>query len=192
MHRNVKEFREFLGLAGYYKRFLQSYGKIPKPLIDLTKKNGFKWDDQATKAFQQLKSVMISPLVLAMPNFRQQFILEIDASGGGIGDVLMQNARLIAYFGRLWLLNTWAYQFIKNRCCSIIVVVKWRLYIIGNHFIIKTDHLKHMLEQKISTPCQQKWIAKLLGYDFGSYYKKGCKIRWLMCYQGNLKRNNRK
>ncbi|XP_073224764.1 uncharacterized mitochondrial protein AtMg00860-like [Cicer arietinum] len=98
--KNMKQLRGFLGLTGYYRRFIQAYARLAAPLTKLLKKDGYLWTDVTETTFSKLKEAMILALVLGLPDFVQPFILETDASGVGIGAVLHQNGHPIAYFSK--------------------------------------------------------------------------------------------
>ena len=174
--RTIKELRGFLGLIGYYRRFVKNYGPLSKPLTNLLKKNSFGWNEEAQQAFNALKAAMVSAPVLALPNFSKSFVVETDASGVGIGAVLMQDAHPIAYLSKALSpkhQHLSAYE--KEFLAVVMAVDKWRPYLLGRHFIIKTDHfsLKYLMEQPITTPFQGKWLSKLMGFDYEICYKKG-------------------
>lgn len=173
---SLKALRGFLGLTGYYRRFIKDYGKISRPLTDLLKKDNFLWNHTAEEAFNNLKSAMCTAPVLAMPDFQKTFVLECDASREGIGAVLSQEGRPISYLSKALSpknLGLSAYE--KEMLAVVFAVQKWRPYLLGKHFKVITDHfsLKYMLEQRISTPMQQKWLTKLIGYDFEIIFRSG-------------------
>ncbi|KAL2230104.1 UNVERIFIED_CONTAM: Transposon Ty3-G Gag-Pol polyprotein [Sesamum indicum] len=173
---SVKELRGFLGLTGYYRRFIQGYGAISKPLTSLLKKDAFEWNAEAEDAFNHLKELMISAPVLAMPDFSQPFIVETDASGKGIGAVLMQGGRPISYLSKaLAAKNLGLSTYEKEFLALLLAVTKWRHYLLGSHFIIRTDQksLKHILDQRVDSMLQQKWVTKLMGLSYEVQYKKG-------------------
>ena len=98
---NVTEVRSFLGLAGYYRRFLKDFSKIALPLTQLTQKGiSFDWTDQRESAFQELKTRLVAAPILTIPSGTDGFTIFSDASHKGLGCVLMQNGRVIAYASR--------------------------------------------------------------------------------------------
>ena len=114
--------------------------------------------------------------VLALPDFIKTFFLECDASGKGIGTVLMQEGQPLAFTNKQmseWNLGKYIYE--KKMLSILHVVDIWSPYILGQRFQIKTDHqsLEYFLEQILSSLEQQKWVTKLFGYDYDIIYKKG-------------------
>ncbi|PNX85597.1 retrotransposon-related protein, partial [Trifolium pratense] len=178
--KNVKGVRGFLGLTGYYRKFIKNYGKIAKPLTELTKKDNFHWGVEAEKAFIEMKQIMTSSPVLILPNFDIPFEVECDAAGRGLGAVLMQQKQPIAYFSKALSEGNLAKSVYEKELMALVLSVQhWRHYLLGREFIVYTDHksLKHFLQQKVSSPDQQCWLAKLLGYQFEVRYKPGTENR---------------
>lgn len=172
----LKQLRGFLGLAGYYRRFVKSFGVIARPLTALTKKDCFDWSEEATDAFNKLKQALCEAPVLALPRFDLPFVVETDACGNGIGAVLMQEGHPLSYISRHLKgkqLHLSIYE--KELLAVVFAVQKWRHYLLTGHFIIKTDQrsLKYLLEQRLNTPIQQQWLPKLLEFDYEIQYKQG-------------------
>lgn len=98
--KTIKQLRGFLGLAGYYRKYVKGFGIIAKPLTDLLKKDGFCWSIAANKGFEDLKQALTSTPVLAILDFSKEFVVECDASDLGIGEVLSQEGHPIAFMSK--------------------------------------------------------------------------------------------
>jgi len=123
---NIKQLKGFLGLTGYYRRFVKGYGIICKPLTQLLKKDAYRWNEEATSAFNQLKHVMTQPPVLALPNLTQQFIIETDASSRGMGAVLMQAGHPIAFISKSFGVKQQAFSTYERELLAILLAItKW-------------------------------------------------------------------
>ena len=96
----LKHLSGFLGLTGYYRRFIRHYAMIAAPLIDFLRKDAFHWTPETTKAFDSLKATMFTAPVLGLSDFSKPFEVETDASGTGIGAILLQDGHPIAYFSK--------------------------------------------------------------------------------------------
>ncbi|MCI13162.1 Ty3/gypsy retrotransposon protein, partial [Trifolium medium] len=119
---------------------------------------------------------LVTAPVLQLPDFTKKFTVETDASGKGIGAVLMQNKHPIAYISKSLGPRQHAMSVYERELLAIIYAVqKWGAYLSHAPFIIKTDQksIKHILEQKLNTPFQQAWVSKLMGFEFEIQYKEG-------------------
>ena len=173
----VKEVRGFLGLAGYYRKFVRNFGITSRPLTDLLKKNTvFRWTELEETAFQELKRALITAPVLALPDFKVQFELETDASDKGIGAVLKQGKHPVAFLSKaLGPRNSALSTYEKEGLAILLAVEHWRQYLQNDEFLIHTDQrsLVHLEDQRLATPWQQKIMSKLLGMRYRIVYKRG-------------------
>ncbi|XP_031500328.1 uncharacterized protein LOC116264325 [Nymphaea colorata] len=142
----------------------------------MLKKGAFQWNEKSKVAFEKLKAALMSAPVLTLPDFTKTFTIETDACEVGVGAVLGQEGHPIAYMSKALTSRAKPLSTYEKELLAIVIAVeKWRPYLIGRRFIVRTDQnsLKYMLKQRVSTPTQQRWLAKLLGYDFEIEYKKG-------------------
>ena len=154
---NVSELRSFLGLTGYYQKFFCHYGILACPLTNLLEKGQFGWTGATNTAFILLKQDMTTTPTLAMPNFQQSFTIEYDASGEGIGVVLTQQDKPIAFMSRaLGVLKLSWFSYAKDMLAIIQAIRTWRPYLLGHKFYIQIyqHSLKYLLKQRVVTPEQ--------------------------------------
>ncbi|WVZ97225.1 hypothetical protein U9M48_042775 [Paspalum notatum var. saurae] len=147
----VTEIRSFLGLAGYYHRFIKDFSKTAKPMTSLTKKNAkYLWSSNCEEVFQTLKKMLTSTAVLAQPDVTKPFDVYCDASGNGLGCVLMQEGRVIAYASHQLRKHEANYPTHDLELAAVVHALKiWRHYLLGNTCHIYIDHksLKYILTQ---------------------------------------------
>jgi hypothetical protein len=164
----------FLGLAGYYRKFIRDFGVIAAPLTRLLRRDAFAWDDDTQTAFQQLKTALTTGPVLQMPDFEKTFVVDCDASGTGFGAVLHQGAGPVAFFSRPFAARHLKLAAYERELIGLVQAVRhWRPYLWGRHFAVRTDHysLKYLLDQRLSTVPQHEWLSKLFDFDFEVEYR---------------------
>ncbi|KAJ4953830.1 hypothetical protein NE237_030662 [Protea cynaroides] len=175
--KSFAEIRSFLGLAGYYRRFVEDYSRIVVPLTSLTKKGEkFVWTEKCEKSFQTLKARLISAPILTILIPGQPFILYTDASGLGLGCVLMQGEQVIAYASRQLKTHEKNYPTHDLELTTVVHAVKiWRHYLYGEKFQIKSDHksLTYLFNQKELNMRQRRWLKLLKDYDCDIQYHLG-------------------
>ncbi|KAM0862055.1 hypothetical protein ACQ4PT_045496 [Festuca glaucescens] len=145
-----RALRGFLGLAGYYRKFIWDFGLIATPLTRLLRRDALAWDDEATAVFEALKGALTTGPVLQMPDFDKPFIVDCDASGAGFGAVLHQGDGPLAYFSRPFAARHLKLAVYEQELIGLVQAVRhWRPYLLGRSFRIRTDHysLKFLLDQ---------------------------------------------
>lgn len=170
------ELRGFLGLIGYYRKFVRHYGIIARPLTNILRLKEFQWNTEAQLSFDTLKKAMTQTPVLALPNFKEQFTMETDACAEGVGAVLMQKGQPVAYISKaLGPKHKELSIYEKEFLALIMAVEKWRPYLQLQEFIILTDHrsLSYLKEQNLHSDLQKKAMTRLMDLKFKIIYRPG-------------------
>ena len=137
---SLKALRGFLGLTRYSRRFVANYSKIAWPLTQQLRKDAFLWTGEAMQAFQKLKEAMVTLPILALPDFYKTFVIETNASGVGLGAVLMQEERHLAYFSHALNPQAQAKSVYERELMAMVFAIrKRRPYLLGQRFIVRTD-----------------------------------------------------
>ena len=149
---SVTEIRSFLGLAGYYRRFIEGFSLIATPLTQLTRKDKkWVWSEECEASFQELKRRLTTAPVLTLPSGTEGFVVYSDASGKGLGCVLMQHGKVIAYASRQLKTREVNYPVHDLELAAVVFALRiWRHYLYGSLTQIFTDHksLKYLMSQK--------------------------------------------
>ncbi|GKD84924.1 putative reverse transcriptase domain-containing protein [Tanacetum coccineum] len=171
------EVRSFLGLAGYYRHFIANFSKITKPLTSLTQKNQkYEWGGIEEEAFQTMKNNLCDAPILSLPNRIEDFVVYCDASNQGLGCVLMQRGKVIAYASRQLKIHEKNYTTHDLELGAVMFALKtWRHYLYGTKSVIYMDHksLQHIFDQKELNMRQRRWIELFSDYEYEIRYHPG-------------------
>nr|AAT47081.1 putative polyprotein [Oryza sativa Japonica Group] len=175
--RTVTQVRSFLGLAGYYRRFIENFSKIAKPMTQLLKKEEkFIWSAECNRSFEELKRRLVSAPVLILPDQTKDFQVYCDASRQGLGCVLMQDGKVVSYASRQLRPHEGNYPTHDLELAAVVHALKiWRHYLIGNRCEVYTDHksLKYIFTQPDLNLRQRRWLELIKDYDMGIHYHPG-------------------
>uniref|UniRef100_A0A2N9G0F9 RNA-directed DNA polymerase n=1 Tax=Fagus sylvatica TaxID=28930 RepID=A0A2N9G0F9_FAGSY len=175
--KSITEVRSFHGLASFYRRFVKDFSTLAAPLTEIVKKSvGFKWGSEQDRAFIEIKERLCGAPLLALPDFSKTFEIECDASGIGIGAVLMQEKRPIAYFSEKLngaALNYPTYD--KELYALVRALETWQHYLWPKEFVIHTDHesLKHLKGQGKLNRRHAQWMEFIETFPYVIKYKQG-------------------
>jgi hypothetical protein len=173
----LHQVRSFLRLAGYYRRFILDFSKLVKPITSLLKNDTkFNWSSRCSEAFEQLKVLLTTAPVLAQPDIENPFDVYCDASGSGLGCVLMQEGRVVAYASRQLRRHEEHYPTHDLELAAVVHALKiWRHYLLGNIYHIYTDHksFKYIFTQLELNTRQRRWLELIKDYELEIHYHPG-------------------
>ncbi len=179
---STKEVQSFLGFASYYRRFIQGFAEIAKPLHRLTKRGlTYQWTAECQTAFENLRQRLSSAPILAHPDFHRQFILDTDASDTGVGAVLSQmneegREQVIAYGSRLLSKAERRYCVTRRELLAVVTFTRhFRPYLVGQKFLLQTDHGSLTWLQNFREPEGQlaRWLEQLQELEFEIVHRRG-------------------
>ena len=175
--RNVTEVRSFLGLAGYYRRFVKWFSMITAPMTRLLQKNvKFEWSEKCQRSFEKLKTFLTEAPVLTQATCGKEYVIFSDASLNGLGCVIMQEGKVVAYASRKLKPHEKNYPTHDLELVTIVFVLKiWRHYLYGEKRFIYTDHksLKYLPSQRELNLRQRRWMELIKDYDCVIDYHPG-------------------
>ncbi|MCO5601812.1 hypothetical protein L7F22_055937 [Adiantum nelumboides] len=177
--KNVHEVRSFLGLCSYYRRYVRKFVEIASPLHMLTQKGvPFSWGVSEVTVFQTLKEKMTTGPVLILQDLQKSFEVYCDACGRSLGEVLMQEGRVIAYESRMFSKPEMTAQIYEKELLAVIhALTQWWHYLLGADFTVFTDHqsLRYFLSPKQLSEKQMRWANILSQFHFRIDHVQGQK-----------------
>ena len=175
--KTVHDIQSFMGLMNYFRKFIQGYSVLAKPLTDLLKADvPFNWTQSCQNAFELLKQKLTSAPVLILPDNEKHFELICDACKDGLGAVLLQEGRPVCFDGRKFTDSERILDAGEQELLAVIYALhKFRCYLEGNHFTLVTDHLPntYFASQLTLSPKKARWLDFLSRFDFDWSYRPG-------------------
>ena len=172
--KSVFEIRSFLGLTGYYRRFIEDFSRLAAPMTRLTEREvKFDWDDRCEETFQELKMRLTLAHILIVLDRGQGYTVYCDASRVGLGCVLIQSGRVVAYGSRQLKNHEQHYPTHDMELEAVVFALKiWRNYLYGEEFEVYSNHksLKYIFTQRDLNMRQRRWMEFLEDYDFTLHY----------------------
>ena len=178
---SVTEVRSFVGFCSYYRKFIRNFSLIARPLSILTSKTvKFRWTEECQEAFQELKNKLLSAPIMSFPNETGEFILDTDASDVSIGAVLSQiqdgEEKVIVYGSRTLTEAEKRYCVTRKELLATVFFINYyRHYLIGRHFLVRTDHkpLKWLFNLKDPSGQIARWLETLASFNFSMSHRAG-------------------
>jgi hypothetical protein len=174
---DARGIKSFIGVAVYYRRFIEGFSKIAKQMIALLgNKVEFKWTQKCQEAFEALKEKLTTSPVLVLPNVHRPFSVYCDACYTGLGCVLMQEGRVVAYSSRQLKVHEKNYPIHDLELAAVVHALKtWRHYLYGQECDVYTDHksLKYIFTQSELSMRQRRWLELIKDYELEIHYHPG-------------------
>jgi hypothetical protein len=179
--RDVRGIKSFIGMAGYYRRFIEGFSKIARPMTALlAKKVEFKWTPECQESFETLNKKLTTTSVLILSDVHKPFSMNFDASYTGLGCVLMQEGRVVAYSSRQLKIHEKNYPTHDLELAAVVHALKtWKHYLYGQKCDHYTDRksLKYIFTQSELNMRQRRWLELINDYELEIHYHP--KLMWL-------------
>jgi hypothetical protein len=179
--RDVRGIKSFIGMAGYYRRFIEGFSKIARPMTALlAKKVEFKWTPECQESFETLNKKLTTTSVLILSDVHKPFSMNFDASYTGLGCVLMQEGRVVAYSSRQLKIHEKNYPTHDLELAAVVHALKtWKHYLYGQKCDDYTDckSLKYIFTQLELNMRQRRWLELINDYELEIHYHP--KLMWL-------------